>query len=250
MRKLRFAQCLFVAALAIGFLAPAQVALANTATCPHISGHLGSTACDYNLAAQFGVEDTFQYATMAMSSSDISAGYHINNTLWGYGTGCGISTVENDWVEVGYTLGFHKTGGYHIYWATVQFGNYGDGVYANVTADGSYHVFDVYGESNNFAATLDGRTVVTAQNGLGDFICQGQAGLEVSLNAFDKSSTWANTFVNKPLRWEDSSLTWHGAWPSTSNLWIDRGCGSTWKAPDCLNGIYYSTSYWADNKPS
>jgi hypothetical protein len=161
MRKGRLSLFAVTAALVASVLSPAKAAVANTSTCPHF--HDPSTACDYNLAAQYGVEDTFQYTTMTLSASDIAAGNHINNTLWGYGTGCGISMTENDELEVGYTLGFEGTGGYHIYWAVVGGGVYYEGDYADVTNDNTYHKFDVFLEADAGSTQLDGRTVVSAQ---------------------------------------------------------------------------------------
>jgi len=49
------------------------------------------------------------------------------------------------------------------------------------------------------------------------------------------------------LAWLDTSYRYHYGWNGA--LWIDYPCGMGQVPPYCFNGVYYSASHWADNKP-
>ncbi len=183
------------------------------------------------------------------NASWLAAGYHINQSIWEYHGVGGVCT--NRWVETGLTLGFHGNPYYQYYAAGVDAAGYSDLSLGIAVQDNSSHSYKVEQQISSssavYAAFRDGNLLVSyaGQNPSGS--CVAQAGLEVS-GSPDGNSSAANFDVT-PLKYKNTSGTWHTGWASTSELWIDNPCGAGYSPPNCLNGAYYGTNRWQDNKP-
>jgi len=187
---------------------------------------------------------------MSMSAADISAGYHINHSLWGFGMTAVCGTGTMSWIEIGYTLGFHGASGYHVYTADQNLsGVYDDAIYSNVSADSSSHTYEVKGNPGDWVANIDGNPADSVAANMASHICESQTGLETSASAFNKSTTSTATFAATDLKWQDTNGNWHTGW-STAQFWADHPCGSGYSPPNCYNGIFYGASEWSSNKPS
>lgn len=59
--------------------------------------------------------------------------------------------------------------------------------------------------------------------------------------------TYISYTHNQNLAWYDTTMSLRN-WGTAYN-WIDYPCGLGQNPPYCLNGVYNSSSQWADNKP-
>jgi len=210
----------------------------------------GSTACQFQLFVPMrGILATWHNRALNMTTPLLAVGYHINHSIWGRGDGCGLNEPR-DMLETGLTRGYHGSTGYGYYVAWRQDGSYADAWDGAASVDGSAHTYAIEstGSGGVFRATRDGSLRIAAAN-IGDFICVGQTGLEISFYNYygPTNETSSQTFDAKPLKWQDVSLNWHNGWtPPGTQYWIDYPCGSP---PTCLNGVRYAADHWASNKP-
>lgn len=160
------------------------------------------------------------------------------------------------WVEQGLTEGFHGQIFYGWYWAWDTDGtiySYRDFQSAGAINDGSNHTYDLKylgpGVGGGRYQWLRDGGQVDVQDGFGFGTCTSSVGLEVSRTSTPPNGDYrADTFDIQPLTWTDMSGIPHTGW-NMNEWYIDYPCDGTNVPPNCLNGIYYSPSYWATNKP-
>jgi hypothetical protein len=105
----------------------------------------------------------------------------------------------------------------------------------------------LYVSTRAFEAEINTHVYVTVGT-LGAAGCIGATGLEATKNEFIHE--FATTNTPEPLRWENTSGTWSTGW-TTSDFYVNYGCGiGTNKPPTCMNGTYYGSNHWSDNKPT
>lgn len=226
---------------------------ASASSCPQaIYGssptNRGSTACLFNLQAQYGTYTEFKNVSLTVPSSPNHN--FLANGLWSYST-----CAEDTWVEQGYSRGDGITGGtaYHFYWAANDpYSGFYEGL-SSASADNlnrAYrNVFQGVYYTGIYDIIRNGVTVKSVGlQGTGG-TCVSQSGMEAgnpngggNLLAGQTSST----FANSPLAWQDTSYAYHYGW-NTADYWIDNGCYNP-PSSNCLNGIFYGSSNWSDNK--
>lgn len=229
-----------ILAVPLSLTAASSAMAGGYANCPHGANYTSSACLDGVVQRSDSVQ--FHNNTMRANSGALAAGYHVNETIWAYsGSPCGY------WVEEGLTLGYHGITTPTWYYAKNNSSGYAD-YQSNATSfNGTNHTYtltNVTGQSYNIYR--DGNLIAGFGN-LGSGTCIGQTGLEISKgSAYPLSDFSTDTFDETPLTWTDTSNAGHTGW-NTSQYWIDNPCGS---APNCLNGVFYSSSHFANNKPS
>jgi hypothetical protein len=241
-RTIRFLS-LFAAGLLVGaslFIAPTVANAEGDANCPH-GANFVSSACYYGVAHN-GAYTEFHNNYLSIDSTLIAQGYHINQTIWTYsGSPC------SHWVEEGITKGYHGANVYAWYFAKNNSAGYQDWQSNTTTADGSNHSYQlVEAGSNSYSVYRDGSLLLTAAGMSGS--CVSQAGLEITNAGFQLTYTTADTFNSTPLWARSLSGYWTVGWPG-GHAWTDWPCG-IYSVPNCMNGTYYGTNQWSDNKPS
>lgn len=174
--------------------------------------------------------------------------HHINQSIWLYTT----KADGGRWIEIGLTQGLENNAQYQYYAAKQNdvggVKSYQAWTLGVAALDNSTHSYELHHESGSlYTAWLDGvqKLAVSGFSSLGATLAQ--TGLEVSGINVDANSSSQN-FTNTPLKYKDNSNVWHTGWASTSQAWNDWPCG-LFSPPYCLNGGYYGTNLWQDNKP-
>lgn len=185
-----------------------------------------------------------------MNNALVAAGEHENISIVSWSNSPCVA-----WVEQGLTQGFHSQIFYGWYWAYDLDGgpySYRDFQSAGAINDGSNHTYDLkylgaFGNGGRYQWLRDGGQV-DVQDGFGFGTCTSSVGLEFSNTGTPNGDYRADTFDIQPLTWTDVSGVPHTGW-NMNEWYIDYPCDGTNVPPGCLNGVYYSPSYWATNKP-
>jgi hypothetical protein len=235
-----------------GISVSAQPAFAvGDSSCPHGANYT-SSACFYGVVMD-AIAVQWHRNSITLPLADQQAGGHINHSIWFYmGSPC------NDFVETGLTRGYvnaDSTSGYQWYtgWAVpadLIFEAYPDGT---TTASGTNDVYAAAwngGSSYSVIRDLSARLTVTGLPSGGS--CIAQSGLEVQKAPGSNPTLYmadghADTFDATPLQYHHGGV-WISGW-DTTEYWQDRPCGAGYSSPTCLNGVFYGSNHWADNKP-
>lgn len=221
-------------------------AAVGTPTCPH-GGNTISVACFYGYV-QYGDFTWFRNNTMAFTNPQLeTVGQgHINQSIWAYsGSPC------DAWIEMGLTQGFtnHYEYGYYAGFKNT-FGYFHAQYLYTAPLNGTLHSYQLSYDTvgtTTYSAFLDGQQVFTINN-LGYGTCTAEAGLEVSGGMLATAHT--STFTLTPLEWQDTNGVWHVGW-NTSQEWVTKPCYlQGYAPPNCMNGLYYRSDFWADNAPT
>jgi hypothetical protein len=200
---------------------------------------------------QYGSYVEFHNNNMILNGTLESQGEHVNQSIWAYsGAPC------DKWVEEGVTQGFHGQTAYLWYYAYNNthgsLAGYHDFAAGYTVPDGTNHAYllQFQSDNNTYSVFRDGVTIAANITGLGSGTCISAAGLEISNDGVHPLSNYeADTFDLVPLEWQDSNYATHVGW-NTSSYWNDAPCGQGYTVPNCMNGVFYSSSHWADNKPN
>jgi hypothetical protein len=227
-------------------------ATAFPGSCPHgAPNHYGSTGCFNDGVWMAGIWGTWHNNYTSVSFSNNFYPYHIDNRMWGYTEG-----DESRWIEIGLRNGYDGANpcrcvAYEATWSDVD-GNLTTNpeirymINPSDTPDGSTHSYEVLAQCNGLCPQWD---VYYDYNYVGSSQLQHngnmydhQVGLETTL----LDGAHADNFDNY-VEYLDTGLTWR-YWPN-EYAWVDRGCGSGYSPPTCLNGTSYGLSEWSDSKP-
>jgi hypothetical protein len=248
--RFRILTCLSALTLMVALSVPASahhdgIPFVGNAECPH-GGNYQVIACLLGVT-HYGLYAEWHNNFMSVASDALAAGAHINNSIWTYsGSPC------TRWVEIGTTRGYYGNDYYGTYLAWNTKYGYDDAFLLPTQSwDGSNHSYYLKYEGapvdeGRYSFWRDGAQIGYI-DGLGFGSCIGSGGLEVSKYTIPPDGRFhADTFDLTPLRWQNTGYAWQVGW---SGHWIVQYPCSQFPVPQCMNGVYNSLSYWADNKP-
>ncbi|WDL99695.1 hypothetical protein [Alicyclobacillus sp. ALC3] len=202
-------------------------ALAYAATGPSPNGHYYGVAQWNNATTNEGA-----YADLYISSgsaADYASGGHINQTVW---EGTNYSSTGSDWVEGGYTYGYHGANVLTYYWAQNNpTTGYSDHRVTSTTPTvGNWEPVEVYYIGNDTwdvdfdwstQTDSDGtHTVATGQPPYSNYMATG-------VESTSSSSTLSGAY-SSGMEYENTSGTWSSAWGSGTGLLIYTPAEAAW----------------------
>lgn len=243
---------MFLSSLA-GVTIGATVASANTTSCPH--GHTVSEACFYGHVMYAAMVD-FHSNRLYITKTRWKDTAAINQTLWLYST-----SPCTGWQEVGIAetskYSTYKTAPLYTWYTAWKSpdGTYHTTKLPSVTGgpNGVNHRYEIaYLGGRHYEAVITKTIAHGETETLGYGGCEAAAGAEATSNVTNFSNEFATTFTITPLKWESTTDVWHTDW-TTKEFYVGKGCTlpktNPLKPPECMNGTYYGSNEWADNKP-